>query len=120
MIYCAAAQRGRTLSPRYHNTDTVETTVEDPTLGPLDSRGQRVDHKIYADDLEQVDFFRGTYSGEVIYYDPSMTMTALEQRGRQLQNTSSIWIGGSDLYSMLCDRSYAECVRIIVLETFLT
>lgn len=66
---------------RYYNEETEELTDEDPRLGPLPSAWHRVERHLTADDPEHVDFFENEDTGEVINYDPRLSVEALEERG---------------------------------------
>lgn len=77
---------GRRSVPRYHNTITGQTIIEDPRLGSLDAHWQRFDRELTADDPEHAGFFVNTDTGKEINYDLRLTKEGLEQRGVPLKD----------------------------------
>lgn len=70
---------------RFLNTSTGEATVEDPRLGALPRQWKRVDRETTADDPEQCEFFENTETGDIINYDPRMSVSVLKERGVGLE-----------------------------------
>ncbi|KAK3347051.1 heterokaryon incompatibility protein-domain-containing protein [Lasiosphaeria hispida] len=65
---------------RYHNPKTGQLVDDDPRLPPLDG-WRRVDVDRTADDPETCQHFENLSTGEVVNYDPRMSLMALERRG---------------------------------------
>ena len=67
----------------FFNSETGETTAEDPRLGRL-AKWDRIERVVDWDDSMQYDFFKHKETGEVINYDPRLEPEALEAKGMQL------------------------------------
>lgn len=59
--------------------------LDDPRLGPLPRGWSRKEVEITADDPIHVDHFENRKTGEVINYDPRMSVEAIEERGTELE-----------------------------------
>ena len=65
--------------------DTV-TTEEDPRLGPVPRPFERVESQRTLDDPTNFVRFRNSQTGEVINYDPRLTLEALRERGVHVES----------------------------------
>jgi len=70
---------------QFFNTDTKETTIEDPRLPALASEWERFESPRTKDDPEYYQRFRNTVTGEVMNSDPRMLPDALRARGVALR-----------------------------------
>lgn len=75
---------------RFLNTQTKESSVEDPRLEALPPGWERIDKTLERDDPTLYDFFQNKDTGEVVNYDPRLEPEALQQRGVHLDRFSLI------------------------------
>ncbi len=69
---------------RFFNTETNESTAEDPRLTSFECDWERIDHKPDANDLELYDYFKHKETGEIMNSDPRMLPETLEAHGIKL------------------------------------
>ncbi|KAK0654182.1 heterokaryon incompatibility protein-domain-containing protein [Cercophora samala] len=74
-------QNGHQNVYRYFNSNTNHTADDDPRLDPLPSEWERVSNDRTLDDPDYFDRFRNKTTGEVVNFDPRMSVEALRQRG---------------------------------------
>jgi len=69
---------------RFLNTETGESTAEDPRLTPFECGWERIDHEPDANDPELYDFFKHKETGAIMNSDPRMLPEILEANGVKL------------------------------------
>lgn len=75
---------GRALH-RYINLMTYKLTAEDPRLGVLPPKWERVPYERSADDPALFEVFKNSITGETLHSDPRLLPEALRARGVNLE-----------------------------------